>query len=159
MFERLLAGPGRRLRDLECVAEGELPESPAQADAWLLTGSPHGVYDRLPFIAPLEQFTRDSVAMRRPLAGICFGHQLIAQALGGTVVKHPGGWRIGPQAYRIEGIAEPVRLHAWHQDQVTRRRPKAPRLLPPDLIARLPAWRSGTTVHQPCRPIPSSATG
>ena len=50
------------------------------------------------------------------MVGICFGHQIIAQALGGTVVKHPGGWAVGAQDYDFGG--QPVTLNAWHQDQV-----------------------------------------
>lgn len=117
MFERLLAAPGRQFETWD-VVDGHFPDGLDSADAWLLTGSPHGVNDRLPFIAPLEALTREIVAARRPLVGICFGHQLIAQALGGRVVKHPGGWRMGPQDYWVEGEDAPVRLHAWHQDQV-----------------------------------------
>ncbi|MEM8957790.1 MAG: type 1 glutamine amidotransferase [Pseudomonadota bacterium] len=118
MFQRLLAGPGRRFVTWD-VVDGDFPDGPDAAEAWVMTGSPLGVYEGHPFIASLEALTREIVAARRPLAGICFGHQLLAQALGGKVAKHPGGWRMGPQPYRIEGVQDPVRLHAWHQDQVT----------------------------------------
>lgn len=118
MFQRLLAGPGRDFVTWD-VVDGDFPNGPDAADAWVMTGSPLGVYEDHPFIAPLEALTRDIVAAQRPFAGICFGHQLIAQALGGKVVKHPGGWRMGPQPYRIEGAQDPMQLHAWHQDQVT----------------------------------------
>ena len=50
------------------------------------------------------------------MVGICFGHQIIAQALGGKVIKHPDGWRVGATQYDIEG--QPLTLNAWHQDQV-----------------------------------------
>ena len=124
MFERLLAAPGRAFKTWD-VVDGDFPNGPQDADAWVLTGSPLGVYEPHDFIAPLEALTRDIVAAERPLAGICFGHQLIAQALGGQVVKHPGGWRIGPEPYRFDGVANPIRLHAWHQDQVTEAPPEA----------------------------------
>ena len=118
MFQRLLAGPGREFVTWD-VVDGKFPDGAGDADAWVMTGSPLGVYEPHGFIAPLEALTRDIVAARRPLVGICFGHQLIAQALGGTVGKHPGGWRMGPQPYRVDGMPAPVTLHAWHQDQVS----------------------------------------
>lgn len=123
MFQRLLAGPGRDFATWD-VVDGDFPNGPSDADAWVMTGSPLGVYEPHAFIAPLEELTRQIVAARQPLAGICFGHQLIAQALDGQVGKHPGGWRMGPQSYWVEGAAEPVKLHAWHQDQVS--------VVPPD---------------------------
>jgi GMP synthase-like glutamine amidotransferase len=55
--------------------------------------------------------------------GICFGHQIVAQAMGGRVEKFPGGWAVGPTDYDFAG--QPLRLNAWHQDQVTSRPPGA----------------------------------
>jgi GMP synthase-like glutamine amidotransferase len=51
-----------------------------------------------------------------PLVGICFGHQIIAQALGGKVERHGGGWAVGPTDYDFGGRT--VTLNAWHRDQV-----------------------------------------
>lgn len=117
MFARLLAGQGFRFRTWS-VVEMDFPASPEDADGWLITGSRHGAYDDLPFIAPLEDLIRHIQAAGKPLVGICFGHQIVAQALGGTVAKHPGGWAVGPQEYDFSGTS--LRLNAWHQDQVTR---------------------------------------
>jgi len=101
------------------VVDSVFPEGPQACDGWLVTGSKHGAYDDLPWIAPLEALIRDIVAAGRPLVGICFGHQIIAQALGGTVEKFSGGWSVGLQSYRyLDGT---VAQNAWHQDQVTRR--------------------------------------
>ena len=57
------------------------------------------------------------------MVGICFGHQIIAQALGGTVEKYSKGSAVGRQDYLIDG--QPVALNAWHQDQVTKLPPGA----------------------------------
>ena len=51
------------------------------------------------------------------MIGVCFGHQIIAQALGGKVIKYPGGWSVGRTEYDLDG--ETFALNAWHQDQVT----------------------------------------
>lgn len=116
MFERLLEGHGFDFRTWR-VVDNEFPESVKEADGWLITGSKHGVYEDHAFIAPLEQFVRDAFAARVPVAGICFGHQIMASALGGRVEKYAGGWSVGPTEYDFEG--ERLTLNAWHQDQVT----------------------------------------
>ena len=54
---------------------------------------------------------------------MCFGHQIIAQALGGKVEKFQGGWTIGPQTYDWDGSH--WLLNAWHQDQVIKRPSRA----------------------------------
>ncbi|MCU4654645.1 type 1 glutamine amidotransferase [Roseibacterium sp. SDUM158016] len=115
MFARLLGGRGFEFRVFN-VVDMEFPPGPEAADGWLITGSKHGAYEDLPWIAPLEDLIRAIRDAGMPLVGICFGHQIIAQALGGKVVKFPGGWALGLRRYRI-GEQE-VALHAWHQDQV-----------------------------------------
>lgn len=116
MFERLLSGRGFSFRTWR-VVDMEFPAAPTEADGWLITGSRHGAYEDLPFIAPLEDFIRRTYAAHVPLVGICFGHQIIAQALGGKVEKFAGGWSVGPQTYDFGG--ETLTMNAWHQDQVT----------------------------------------
>ncbi|MCL6728771.1 type 1 glutamine amidotransferase [Sphingomonas hankyongi] len=119
MFGRLL-GPGFEVESFD-VQAGHVPEPQAHA-AYLLTGSPAGVYDPLPWIEPLLEFIR--AADRAKMVGICFGHQVMAQALGGHVEKSEKGWGTGLHRYRVDRvepwmdsvaeIAEP----ASHQDQV-----------------------------------------
>lgn len=115
MMARMLDGYGFTF-DAYGVVDGELPAGPDAADGWLITGSKHGAYEDHPWIPPLEDLIREIAASHRPMVGICFGHQIIAQALGGTVIKHPDGWRVGATDYRIDG--QPFTLNAWHQDQV-----------------------------------------
>ncbi len=115
MFANLLAGHGLTFRTW-AVVDGEFPASIHDAEGWLITGSRHGVYEDHPWIPPLEQFIRDAYAAHVPMVGICFGHQIIAQALGGHVAKFAGGWSVGPTPYDFDG--ETLTLNAWHQDQV-----------------------------------------
>lgn len=115
MFERLLAGHGLDFRTWHVEAM-EFPESVHDAEGWLITGSRHGAYEDHPFIPPLERFIREAHACHVPMVGICFGHQIIAQALGGRVEKFAAGWAVGPQKYDF-GETQ-LTLNAWHQDQV-----------------------------------------
>ncbi len=118
MFAQLLDGNGFSFVNYD-VEFMQFPGSVTECDGWLLTGSKHGAYEDHPFIAPLTEFIRDSYAAGVPMVGICFGHQIIAQALGGHVEKFGGGWALGLNDYAFDGLGT-VRLNAWHQDQVTR---------------------------------------
>ncbi len=115
MFRDLLGGNGFEFQTW-AVVDGIFPDGPEAADGWLITGSKHGAYEGHPWIAPLENLIRAIDARKQPLAGICFGHQIIAQALGGKVEKYTGGWAIGPVTYTVDG--KDLTLNAWHQDQV-----------------------------------------
>ncbi|GGL76727.1 type 1 glutamine amidotransferase [Wenxinia marina] len=117
LFQDLLAGHDFTFRTWN-VVDMEFPDGPGDADGWLITGSRHGAYEDLPFIAPLEDLIRAIRENGRPLVGVCFGHQIIAQALGGMVEKYAGGWAVGRSDYNWQG--SPLALNAWHQDQVTR---------------------------------------
>ena len=116
-FRTLLADQGFRFTTWP-VIDGMFPDSPDAADGWLITGSKHSVYEDLPWIDPLETFIRTVHAAERPLIGICFGHQIVAQALGGRVENSPSGFTVGVTRYVWNG--RPVRLNAWHEDIVTR---------------------------------------
>jgi GMP synthase (glutamine-hydrolysing) len=115
MFVRLLDGNDFEFETYS-VVDGEFPEGPQDADGWLITGSKHGAYEDHAWIKPLEQLIRDIHASDQPMIGVCFGHQIIAQALGGKVMKFDGGWSVGRTEYKYDGKV--VALNAWHQDQV-----------------------------------------
>ncbi|MCR9255214.1 MAG: GMP synthase [Alphaproteobacteria bacterium] len=98
-------------------------------DVYVFSGSPKGVYEDHDWIADTEQLVRDAHDAGKTLVGICFGHQLISQALGGRVEKSDKGWGVG--AHTVDVVApEPWMLPALpegrsrlnvlvsHQDQV-----------------------------------------
>jgi GMP synthase-like glutamine amidotransferase len=124
MFERLI-GEADASANFETVrlVDGETLPDPAGLEAILITGSPAGVYDDLDWIAPLERFVRAAYQARTAMVGICFGHQLIAQALGGTVRKSERGWGIGRHVYDVvpgNGVidGERIAIACSHQDQI-----------------------------------------
>lgn len=106
------------------VRLGELPQSVHECDGWVITGSPASAYEPLEWIANLEALVRAIDQAGMPLIGICFGHQLIAQALGGVVTKADAGWGLGVDIYQPTAAGQallggnPLALHIIHQDQV-----------------------------------------
>jgi GMP synthase-like glutamine amidotransferase len=119
MFETLL-GP-EFTSDRFDVQAGELPDANAH-EAVLITGSPAGVYEALDWIEPLQAFIRSAKASR--MVGICFGHQVMAEALGGRVEKSDKGWGAGLHHYEVvngrpwtDGTGS-IAVPASHQDQV-----------------------------------------
>jgi len=115
-FETLLTGNEFEFTTY-VVVNNDFPPDVQAADGWLITGSRHGAYENHAFITPLEDFIRSAAAGKVPMVGVCFGHQIMAQALGGKVEKFIGGWSVGANDYDFEG--QTVTLNAWHQDQVT----------------------------------------
>lgn len=116
LFTKLLDGHGFEF-EIFSVVDGEFPSGVEAADGWLITGSKFGAYEDHDWIPPLEDLIRDIRAADQPLVGVCFGHQIIAQALGGKVEKFSGGWSVGRTEYDFGN--ETLALNAWHQDQVT----------------------------------------
>jgi GMP synthase-like glutamine amidotransferase len=104
---------------------GELPAHTGECDAWIISGSRAAVYEDRPWIKALLDFVRAVRDAGVPQVGVCFGHQLLAHALGGRAERAPGGWGIGNIELRLH--ASPVtsgsfpgriRLFMAHQDQV-----------------------------------------
>lgn len=114
------------------VLDGQLPERADECDAYLITGSKHGVNDGLPWIESLCSFVRTLWAEQIPLIGVCFGHQLMAKALGGTVRKAEQGWGLGLSYNQIlerrdwmQPFKDHLDLLVSHQDQVAILPPQA----------------------------------
>jgi GMP synthase-like glutamine amidotransferase len=121
MFETLLGADGLSFRTYD-VPAGEWPE-PGDFDALLITGSAAGAYDPLPWIEPLKIFL--NAAKDKPMVGVCFGHQIMAEAFGGHVEKSAKGWGVGLNRYAVlereswMDAAPEFAIPASHQDQVT----------------------------------------
>jgi GMP synthase-like glutamine amidotransferase len=108
------------------VTRGEFPGRLDGCDGWITSGSRRSCYEDEPWIERLGVVARELHQERRPHVGICFGHQLIARALGGEVAAAPGGWGVGAQTFRV---TEPARwmvppaaeftVLMSHRDQVT----------------------------------------
>jgi GMP synthase-like glutamine amidotransferase len=113
------------------VWENELPAATDECDAWITSGARASVFENLDWIQNFQDFIVALHADKRKTVGICFGHQMIAQALGGEVRRSECGWGIGVQEIAIaapEPWMQPplagVRMLFTHQDQVEQ--------LPPD---------------------------
>ena len=107
------------------VLDGAFPESTQACDVWLITGSRYGVYDDLPWIPKLIAFVQKLFKEKRKLVGICFGHQLMAEALGGQVTRSDKGWGVGLSFNEVshhkpwmQPTREKLNLLVSHQDQV-----------------------------------------
>jgi GMP synthase-like glutamine amidotransferase len=127
MFRALLAGGDRNFTTYD-VTRGEYPAQDA-FDALIVTGSPAGAYDPLPWIEPLKAFLNASRG--KPMVGVCFGHQIMAEAFGGRVEKSAKGFAVGLHRYHVDRRepwmdgASDFALPASHQDQVVEKPPHA----------------------------------
>lgn len=108
------------------VEQGEYPADIDEVDAYLITGSKSSVYDDKPWIAELMAFVRELHARHKKLVGICFGHQLVAHALGGRTEKSARGWGVGLHTHTFHGLPHwhdgdhpDLDILVSHQDQVT----------------------------------------
>jgi GMP synthase-like glutamine amidotransferase len=136
MLERMIRAEDPSIAfDVISIPNGHALPVSDKLEAILITGSAAGVYDELDWISPLEGFVRTAYAGMTPMVGLCFGHQLIAQALcGGVVRKSEKGWGIGRHVYDVvpgNGVVEGQRvaIACSHQDQVIEPPPDARTIL------------------------------
>ena len=142
MFETLFADQPNRADfcfSIVPVIDDVFPQSVDDYDGYLVTGSAYGVYDDAHFIPRLMAFIRKIFAAGKPLVGICFGHQIVAHALGGHAAKFDDGWGIGTMPIKMVGAVEwipsdidQLDLIHVHQDQVMTLPPDAVRLAQSD---------------------------
>ena len=126
MFEDMFDRTGLGFSyEMVAISDGEPFPKPAQLEGIVITGSPAGVYDDLPWLDPLRNFIRAAYANRKPMLGVCFGHQIMADALGGDVRKSEKGWGLGRHSYEVRyrpafmrGAPTELAVACSHQDQV-----------------------------------------
>lgn len=126
MFERMFDQTGERFSyEVVAASDSEPLPDPGQLEGIVLTGSPAGVYDDFAWLTPLRAFIRDAYGKRTPMLGVCFGHQIMADALGGDVRKSEKGWGLGRHTYGVRGRPDFMRtapaalaVACSHQDQV-----------------------------------------
>jgi GMP synthase-like glutamine amidotransferase len=150
LFDALLGPFGIELvcYDLD---HGRFPGSLRECDGWICSPSRSSTYDELEWLPDAEELHREIAAGEHAYVGICFGHQLLAQALGGEVARAPGGWGVGVTEYEIvESMPwmapgrSTIALLASHQDQV---------------VALPPGARSLATATNGSCPIAGMAVG
>lgn len=132
MFRGLLASAMPQLELVSYdVCGGAVPD-PSRHHAWLITGSARSVFDDDPWIEQLLDFIRGVHSGDQRMVGVCFGHQAIAHALGGTAARSEQGWGVGVHPVDVvvkrpwmQPPADQLRLVMSHQDQVLALPPQA----------------------------------
>ena len=115
--------------------EGKLPPKVDSCDSYFVTGSAASMLDREPWMLKLANFLLIAAKAQVPVVGLCFGHQVLAQALGGNVKRAAKGWEIGIKRWKV------VRQEGWmrecgkfltlpmiHRDQVSKLPPRSVRV-------------------------------
>ncbi|HEV7346548.1 MAG TPA: type 1 glutamine amidotransferase [Devosia sp.] len=126
MFEAMFDATEQGFRyETVAVSDGEPLPDAGTLEGIVITGSPAGVYDDFEWLDPLRAFIRDAYAKRVPMVGVCFGHQIMADALGGEVRKSEKGWGLGRHHYAVQSRPAFMRdapatlaIACSHQDQV-----------------------------------------
>lgn len=127
MIEAMFAAIGANIDfdTFDCRQE-QFPPKIARYDFFIITGSKHSVYENSSWIQATIELIKRIEAARIKLIGICFGHQLIAQAHGIAVEKSDKGWGLGLATNRMlsrepwmQNAPGELHLIVSHQDQIT----------------------------------------
>jgi GMP synthase (glutamine-hydrolysing) len=164
-FRRALAQSGVPL-DVSVVEAhlGEPLPPPRDADAVIATGSPRSVLDRAAWMADVAGWLVEAAAARVPVLGVCFGHQLLADALGGAVRRSPRGRELGTVTCALSaagredplfaGVPDGFAVQATHEDEVATAPAGAVVLAGNDHSAvqafRAGRWLAGVQFHPEC---------
>jgi len=111
------------------VMHGKYPQDLDNIDLFIITGSRADAYADIPWINDLKAFINKLNALKKNLFGVCFGHQIIAEALGGKVAKADSGWHVGVDQLVLldSSLMDQTTLDLIfsHQDQVIKMPPSA----------------------------------
>ncbi len=134
------------------VCDGHFPENVLDFEGYIVNGSSKSVYDKIDWVLKLKDFVRQIYAANLRYIGICFGHQMLAEALGGVVRKAENGWCVGVHTFEV------VEKEAWMnpekaifqvlmscQDQVLQL-PKRSTILAQSANCPIGMFRVGTTM-------------
>lgn len=155
-FRRALAPTGASLRVFEVHAGAPLPARTAGADAVVATGSPRSVTERAPWMLRTAAWLREAADHGVPVLGVCFGHQLLAEAYGGSVGRNPRGRELGTVRCTLTaagredplfaGVPQAFEVQATHEDEV-RALPPGAELLATNATSAVQAFRIGPSVR------------
>jgi GMP synthase-like glutamine amidotransferase len=130
------------------VVNGDLPERAGECDAWIITGARYDAYSDEPWITALRDVVAELHEQQARLAGVCFGHQIVAHALGGEAGP-AGEWKAGPQEMTVDPTpwfdGGTVWLNAMHRD-VARTLPPGAEPIATGTTAEYPAYLVGDTI-------------
>lgn len=125
MFRQMFASTGAQFDHDDVDARVSALPDPSSLGGIVITGSPAGVYEDHDWLPPLRDFIRRAYDIGTPMLGVCFGHQIMADALGGDVRKSEKGWGLGRHTYRVASrpafmaeMPETLSVACSHQDQV-----------------------------------------
>lgn len=128
-FEEFQPSIPRRVHDMRQGPPDFLPAG------IIITGNPQSLSEPLPWLPQAEAYLKRAIAADVPVLGVCFGHQLLAQMLGGKVGLNPKGWHLGTaeisftpdglQDPLFQGLNSPIYCHESHREVVLELPPEA----------------------------------
>ncbi len=107
------------------VCKGHFPDSVHDCEGFICTGSKNSVYENIAWVNELKDFVVQAFKKHRKFVGVCFGHQMLAEALGGKVLKNGNGWNVGIHPFEMlvkepwmDPVQQKIELLMMCQDQV-----------------------------------------
>lgn len=153
-FERALRPTGARVEVHDVLTEA--PPDLGMADGWVITGSRSSLTAVEPWAEKLLEWIREAARREAPILGVCYGHQAVCAALGGSVLRHPRGWEIGTVEIELteagrrdplfEGFPDRFLVQTTHEDHVVELPPEAI-LLAGNLHSPVQAAAIGSTIR------------